>query len=272
VITTCASDGCDVRPRTGIGLGEDGRSLVIVVVEGWTARSRGITDPDLAELMDGSGAFDAIRVGEGATSVLWSRADGALIPSSDGASRPTAAFLTLVNRGGAVDGRLMGVVKRAMEPLNPLPDARVRIETTEGMLVMELPTLVESTAYFTASLPAREYIVRASLDGYVTGCKLCSVTPGGMIWCSVFMMEGSGEETCTPEPRTIDPGVWPRGDAGPQTDAGPRDAGVLPPPGSEDGCAVAAGRDREPGLLGLSGMAIVIGCCVSRAGRRKASR
>jgi hypothetical protein len=268
VITSCTPDGCDARPRTAVGLGEDGRSLIIVSVEGWTSRSDGITDPDLAELMRGNGVFDAIRVGEGATSVLWSRADGMLIPSSDGASRPTAAFLALVDRAGATDGRLVGVVKRAMEPLDPLPDAVVRISTTDGTEV-SVPSLLTSTAYWDVSLPSREYIVRASRAGYTTGCNLCTVLPGGKVWCSIFLEEGSGERTCTPEPTTIEPGAWPRADGGPAAgDAGSRDAGVLPPPGSGDGCGVSGHRASGAGAAGALAIAVVL--LASRA--RRSSR
>jgi hypothetical protein len=71
----------------------------------------------------------------------------------------------------------------------------------------------------------REYIVRASLDGYRTGCKLCVGAAGGDAWCSVFLAPGEGAQSCTPPPRTLDVGPWPEA----------MDAGVVPDAGADAG-------------------------------------
>lgn len=245
VVEPCAQDGCEPAPRSAVGLGDDGRTLVLVAVEGWTADSAGVTDPELGELALAAGAEDALRTGDGATSLLWMRDAGAVVPSSDGVARPTAAFLGLFDRASGVEGRLRGIVKRAADPMDPLPAATIRVETIDGRLIVESGTMTTG-AYFEHTLPAREYFVKASLTGYRTACKFCPLPAGGELWCSLFLTEGAGEESCDAPPRVVDAGPWPVG----SLDAGVPDAGEATPdagdPPIEGGCA-AAGPGRGPG-------------------------
>lgn len=262
-VLECAGEGCEARPRTAVGLGDEGRTLVIVTVQGWSVDSPGVTDRELGEIAQGAGAHDALRTGEGATSVLWSSEGAMVIGSSDGGSRPTAAFLAVVNRASGTEARIRGVVKQAADPMDVLPDARIRIETTDGRLVVESGTMTTG-AYFEHTVPAREYFVKASHAGYRTACKYCPVSEGGEMWCSVFLTAGDGAEACDAPAWGVDAGPWPVGrlDAG-MPDAGTgggRDAGV-DDPGVDGGCAVAPGGGAGHGWLALIALALL--------GRRK---
>ncbi len=244
VLSPCVGDGCEAGPRTALGLGDGGRTLVIVAVEGWTAGSAGVTDPELGELARAAGADDALRTGDGATSLMWTRGGALAVPSSDGSPRATSAFLAVVDRASGIEARIRGVVKQALDPMDMLPDARVRIETTDGRLVVESGTMT-SGAYFEHTVPAREYFVKASHAGYRTGCKYCPVSGGGELWCSLFLGEGEGEEPCDAPDWGVDAGPWPIGaaDAGaPDAAPGP-DGGRLAGVGS--GCS-AGGRPGAP--------------------------
>jgi len=245
-ISECDGRACEAAPRSAVGLSEDGRTLVLLAVEGWVEGSAGVDDPTLGEMIRAVGAFDAIRVGEGATSVLWAREGGFPVPSSDGAPRPTAAFLAVVDRASGVTARIRGVVQQAADPMAGLPDARVRVETIDRRLVVESGTMTDD-GYFEHVVPAREYFVRASHPGYRTGCKYCPVPEGGEMWCSLFLSMGDGEAACHAPGFGVDGGPCPAGD--PEADAGPPepDAGTAPPdPDPPTGSCSAAGSGPGP--------------------------
>ena len=254
-IATCEGSGCERMPRAAAGLSEDGRELVIVVAEGWAEGADGVTDPEIGGMVRSAGAYDAIRIGEGATSLLRTAGGVGAIASSDGAPRPTAAFLAVVDRGSGASGELVGVVERFTDHA-PLPAVRLRVTTTDGTEVAAGGTLT-TNAYWRFPLPERTYVVYASLDGYRTQCRVCNVVRGMETWCSMFLENGSGSAECSAPPRGIDAGSYPVIDAG--VDAGgPPDAGIAQELGG--GCSIALGAGRGPAagaaiaaaLLGLA--------------------
>lgn len=246
----CELRGCERRARTGVGLDARGRSLIAVVALGDRAERPGVTDPELGELLRDAGAHDGLRSGEGAWSVLWSAGE-IVAQTSEGEPRPTAAFLAVVDRATGAETRLRGVVGVEGMPERVLPMAQVRVETLDGRLVVEGGTLT-SGAYWEHTLPVREYIVRASHPGYRTGCKVCRGAPSAEVWCSLFLVAGSGAQACEPPPRTLDVGPWPEGEL-PDSDAGVgRDAGTGS--GRAGGCAVSrADVSRDVSGVGMSG-------------------
>jgi hypothetical protein len=211
-IVACRGSECEPMPRTAVGLSEDGHLLVIVVVEGWTASSRGVSDAELGALARSAGAYEAIRVGEGATSVLATRGGAGAVASSDGAPRATAAFLGVVDRGSGATGDLVGVVQRRSDT-TALVMATITIDTTDGRRVAMGGTLTAG-AFWSFPLPERTYVVRASHAGYRTNCRVCTVTAGRETWCSLFLEAGTGSEECMAPPRGVDAGALPIADAG----------------------------------------------------------
>lgn len=85
------------HPRTAAGVTADGRTLVLLVVDGrQPGHSVGVTLPELADLMLGLGAHDAVALdGGGSSSFFFRRPDGSLLTNrpSDGAWRPVANHL-----------------------------------------------------------------------------------------------------------------------------------------------------------------------------------
>lgn len=83
----------DVHPRTAVGYSEDGNKMWLVVVDGRSARSRGVSLPELAQIMKDFGAYHALNLDGGGSSTLVARSltTGALevknMPS-DGVERP----------------------------------------------------------------------------------------------------------------------------------------------------------------------------------------
>jgi hypothetical protein len=241
-VTQCVGRACERAPRTAVGLSSDGRTLVIVAVRGWADGIPGVTDAELGELAREAGASRALRIGDGATSVLWVRSGPCAIPSSDGAARPVAALLALVDRGSGATSRIRGVVRDAASDA-ALPSARVRIATTDGVAVWEGGTLTDG-AYWERTLPVREYLVQAELSGYRTGCKYCPTVAGADAWCSLFLERGTGAERCVVPDRRVEAGPWP---LAPEQAPSTVDAGVVAPRRVGAGCAASSEPRRASG-------------------------
>lgn len=97
----------DVRaPRTLVGISSDGKTLLLIVVDGRSIRSRGSTHAESAEIARSAGCATAINLDGGGSSTMVAR--GALAPGaigsdltlvnspSDGSERPVANVLGIV--------------------------------------------------------------------------------------------------------------------------------------------------------------------------------
>ncbi len=69
------------HPRTAAGVSADGRTLILLVVDGrQPTHSIGVTLPELADLMIGLGAHDALNLdGGGSSTFIYRRPDGTLV-------------------------------------------------------------------------------------------------------------------------------------------------------------------------------------------------
>ncbi|MAC28846.1 MAG: hypothetical protein CMN31_20230 [Sandaracinus sp.] len=260
-VDACVGRGCERTSRTGVGLDESGRILVAVVAEGDRPASPGVTDAELGALLRDAGARDAVRTGEGATSLLW--AGGAVASaSSDGAARPSAAFVGVVDRASGQTTRLRGIVGVEGDEDGRLVGAELQLEALDGRVVTMGGTLTDQ-AYWEFTVPVREYVVRASHPGYRTGCKVCVGVPSEDVWCSLFLAPGEGEQRCEPPPRVLEVGPWPEAmDAGaPEADAG------VGPGGSGVGSGCAAGG--AGGAGGRGALAVLLLGALARPWRRR---
>ncbi len=93
--TLCASR----HPRTAVGLSADGRTLLLVVVDGRSALSAGMTCRELAGFMRELGAHDALNLDGGGSSALWIRGRGVVNRPSDGMERAVANHIAIRARG-----------------------------------------------------------------------------------------------------------------------------------------------------------------------------
>jgi hypothetical protein len=110
------------HPRTAAGVSRDGRTLMLLVVDGrqpgW---SIGATLPELATMMIEAGAWNAVNLDGGGSSAMWHREPGAaagrvLNRPSDGRVRPTANHL-----GVCVSARAGEACGRAREARSAVP-------------------------------------------------------------------------------------------------------------------------------------------------------
>ncbi|RKS76919.1 uncharacterized protein DUF2233 [Actinomadura pelletieri DSM 43383] len=80
-------------PRTAAGVSRDGRHLYLVVVDGRSKRSAGLTVAELASLMDKAGADGAVNLDGGGSSTFVTRTKGKAVirnEPSDGSERAVA--------------------------------------------------------------------------------------------------------------------------------------------------------------------------------------
>jgi exopolysaccharide biosynthesis protein len=86
------------HPRTAAGLSADGKTLILLAVDGRSYSSRGATMRELAELMKQLGAQDALNLDGGGSTTMVHREGGelkVLNTPSDGRPRPVANVLGL---------------------------------------------------------------------------------------------------------------------------------------------------------------------------------
>ncbi len=85
----------DRHPRTAVGLSEDRQTLILVVVDGRSTASSGMTCAELSSLLAGLGAWTALNLDGGGSSAAWTEAYGVLNDPSDGSERTVANHLAV---------------------------------------------------------------------------------------------------------------------------------------------------------------------------------
>jgi hypothetical protein len=87
----------DPAPRTAAGVSADGRRMYLVVVDGRSAISNGLSVAELAGLLDRAGADDAVNLDGGGSSALVARGPGE--PSATVRNRPSDGVERAVPNG-----------------------------------------------------------------------------------------------------------------------------------------------------------------------------
>ncbi len=88
------------HPRTAVGIDADGRRLLILVVDGRSASSRGYTMVELADMMTALGAENALNLDGGGSSAMYTRAGtGAMAIVNEPSGRRRAQRAQRLRRG-----------------------------------------------------------------------------------------------------------------------------------------------------------------------------
>jgi MYXO-CTERM domain-containing protein len=250
---------CERAPRTAAGVSADGRTLLLVVVDGWQAGSAGWTLAELAQFMAMRGARTALAFDPGGASTLTVKNRGGVVNTpSDGVERAVANQLG-VEFGPLPPGTLIGFVK-AKDVFSGTPIEGATVTLDDGKVQL---SGADGRYSFLDRAP-RYTCATASAPGYhpATACKV--VLSGMMVFNSIALFPDSDFVDAGP-PGPIDAGVPPSPDAGNPSDGGPgRDGALVDADGGSNGdddgpCACRAGdrpsRPRRPGgawaLLGL---------------------
>ncbi|MBM4373793.1 MAG: phosphodiester glycosidase family protein [Deltaproteobacteria bacterium] len=154
------------HPRTAVGLSEDRKTLVVVVIDGRTKASVGSTCAELGAFLKELGSYDAMNLDGGGSSAMYLEGKGVVNKPSDGTERVVANHLGIFAPKLGTVGSFVGVVHEKSSPDTLLAGAKVSLakggETTTDVLgAYELKALpgsytltVESPGYQTASLKA----------------------------------------------------------------------------------------------------------------------
>ena len=93
--TSAPSHCTSLNPRSAVGLSADRRTLWMVVVDGRSSSSDGMTCQQLGALMVDLGADTALNLDGGGSSAVWTAANGVLNDPSDGSERTVANHLAV---------------------------------------------------------------------------------------------------------------------------------------------------------------------------------
>lgn len=86
------------HPRTALGLSEDRRTLMLVVIEGRSERDSGATARELGETLLALGAWEGMKLDGGGSSAMFVAGRGVVNHPSDGRERAVATHLGVLSR------------------------------------------------------------------------------------------------------------------------------------------------------------------------------
>ena len=125
---TSSSSLCYYRnPRTAVGMSKDGQTLIVVVVDGRSSSSLGMTCGELGTLMKGLGAYNALNLDGGGSSAMYLQGTGIVNTPSDGSERVTGNQLAIFAPKSGSVGTIAGVVHEKGHPEKLLAGASVGI-------------------------------------------------------------------------------------------------------------------------------------------------
>lgn len=125
----CTTDFCHRNPRTAVGLSQDGKTLIVVVIDGRSTRSVGMSLPEEAALMVNLGAWRALNLDGGGSSAMFVGAEGGVVNvPSDGTERKVGNHLGIaISAAPSVDAGVP-VAPDAGVDAPPSPDAAAGID------------------------------------------------------------------------------------------------------------------------------------------------
>ena len=173
---------CTTRhPRTALGLSQDNKTLYLVVVDGRTSLSVGMTCAELATLLKGLGAYHAANLDGGGSSAMYVAGQGVVNRPSDGSERVVANHLAVFAPATGSQGKLTGLIHEGTNTAARLANATVQV--TGGPRVV-----TDATGVYAFDLPPGSWTVTASKPGYVTQTVTRTVTAGATIWGSMGLV------------------------------------------------------------------------------------
>jgi hypothetical protein len=180
-VTTAQHTGslCTVRhPRTALGMSQDNKTLYLVVVDGRSTASVGMTCGELATLMRGLGAWHATNLDGGGSSSMYVAGQGTVNRPSDGTPRVVANHLAVFAPATGSQGQLTGLIYEGSNTAARLANATVQV--TGGPRV-----ITDATGVYSFDLPPGSWTVTASKAGFVTESVTRTVTANSVIWGSM---------------------------------------------------------------------------------------
>ncbi|MGE0784907.1 MAG: phosphodiester glycosidase family protein [Sandaracinaceae bacterium] len=168
------------QPRTAVGVSRDGRTAVLVVVDGRQDQSVGFTLYQLARTLRELGAYRAINLDGGGSSTMYVREAGGIVSSPArgrwmialGIDEAGAHARTRNTRSGEREVYVRGVEREVMNHLAVIADPPSRVDVAGGDILLDglpggrrllmIPTVAHGTWHFGR---IREWAVPAAAIG-----------------------------------------------------------------------------------------------------------
>jgi len=226
---------CGRNPRTAVGFNKDKTRLWLVVVDGRSASSAGMTLNELGALMVNLGAHRALNLDGGGSSAMYVKNKGGVQNQpSDGSQRVVANHLgvCIVPPVGTVQGYIRQ--DDIYDTDAGMPGVTVTLSTGQSAVTDE------SGFYKIEEVARGDVTVMADADGFKASERSIYVTAADVTWGSLALVEGE-DEVPAPDAGAEVPGS----DAGIGADHPADDADM------SSGCAAAGGIGELTPLLAL---------------------
>jgi hypothetical protein len=243
--TACGSFCTTAHPRTAVGISADGKTLILVVVEGRQTPILGMSTSRLAELMFELGAGVALNLDGGGSSAMV--VNGARVsgrPSNEPSERSVANHLAILYDASlATSGRLVGFVRE-----NDLYDTNAglrgaRVVSSSG----DERTTDDRGFYEFTEVDAGDVTIDVTLDGFMPVRETKTITAGTTNWKSVAMVRAVDAGVIEPDAGVVvedpDAGVEEPDAAVEASDAGVETNTQLE--ATERGCTCTSPKSRD---------------------------
>jgi hypothetical protein len=163
---------CPTRhPRTAVGLSKDQRTFYMVVVDGRSTASVGMTCAELGTLMKGLGVHTGLNLDGGGSSAMYVAGVGIVNAPSDGSERVVGNHLALFAPKSGSIGSISGLVHESTSTTTPVADATVSIASVGS-------DLTDAKGAYSLLVAAGTYEIVATKSGYLTAKVTKTVAAG----------------------------------------------------------------------------------------------
>ena len=159
------------NPRTAVGVSKDAKTVYMVVVDGRSTTSLGMTCAELGTLMKGLGAWDALNLDGGGSSAMYVTGVGIVSKPSDGSERTVANHLALFAPKSGSIGSISGIVHDKASITMPITAANVTIATIGS-------DITDTKGAYSLLVAPGTYEIVATKSGYLTAKVTKTVAVG----------------------------------------------------------------------------------------------
>ena len=184
----CSDPFCVRNPRTAVGFNEAHTKMWLVVVDGRSSSSAGVSLNELGQLMKGLGAHRALNLDGGGSSTMYIKAQGGVQNSpSDGAQRVVGNHLGVCIVPPF--GTLRGYIRRHDIYDETAGMAGVTVSLSTGQSAVT----ADDGLYEIAEVPRGDVTISAAGEG-LAGERDVYVTADDLTWGSIAMSEDTGDD------------------------------------------------------------------------------
>lgn len=211
-VPALSSSFCTTRhPRTAVGLSKDSKKLWLVVIDGRSTASAGMTCAEIGTLLRGLGADRGLNLDGGGSSAMYVAGKGVVNTPSDGSERVVANHIALFAPKSGTVATIAGAVYESPTIAKKLAGVVVKAGAQGS-------DTTDATGAYSILVPPGAYDIIATKSGYVSAKVHQTIDAGATLKLDI-PLEKSATAT------DIDGGVADGGST-PAQPASPLDAGT----------------------------------------------